>query len=152
MNRSGFFIMPTHVREWLNPNLKFVLRRASYFLIPAFLFHMASVPSIGNLLIMVFLLLMLYKFLLAKAVYNFQTYFWPRQMENYKKTLHWVLRGRNAYWVMGSVFGLFILTMVITGIAQPKVIFFPDNEPNQITEAPSGHFGGPLETWFCSLE
>lgn len=126
------FMKSNKLEKPVNPNLKFVLRWASFMLIPAVLFHLASVPSMGNLLIMFYIMLLIYRFLLIKAIYTFQTSFWPRMMERYKKTICWVLRKRNAYWVMGSVFGLFIFTLVLTGIASPKVIFFPDNEPNQI--------------------
>ncbi|PLW93054.1 MAG: copper transporter, partial [Marinilabiliales bacterium] len=126
------FMKNSNLTKPVKPKLKYVLRWASFLLIPATLFHLASVPSMGNLLIMLFAMMMLYKFVLINAIYNFQTSFWPRMMDRYKNAICWVIRKRNAYWVMGSVFALFIISIFVFVLSGPKVIFFPDNDPNQI--------------------
>ena len=126
------FMKSSKLEKPINPKLKFVLRWTAFFLIPAVLFHVAGVSTMGNLLIMFFILFILYRFFLKHAIYAFQTKFWPRMVEGYKKLVCWVLRKKNAYYVMWSVFGLFIITMFLTWLVEPKVIFFPENEPNQI--------------------
>ena len=56
----------------------------------------------------------------------------PRGMAFYERLLRWVLRGRRAYLLLISLVGLFFLTIIITVVSKPKVVFFPNNEPNNI--------------------
>ncbi len=42
------------------------------------------------------------------------------------------MRGRKAYVFFFGTIGLLIFSFILVGIAQPKVLFFPENEPNQI--------------------
>ncbi|PKP05424.1 MAG: copper transporter [Bacteroidetes bacterium HGW-Bacteroidetes-6] len=114
------------------PALKSILRTTSFFLIPAILFHLAGAASFGNLLIMVFVLVLFYKLYLNRIIYKFQHNLWPRAIARYERIVLWILKGRNAYIVMWSTIGLFIFTIFLTAIAKPKVVFFPDNQPNTI--------------------
>jgi multidrug efflux pump subunit AcrB len=41
-----------------------------------------------------------------------------------------MLNGRGAVYMILSVVGLFILSIIVTGIAKPKVVFFPSSDPN----------------------
>ena len=50
----------------------------------------------------------------------------------YERLLRYAMRGRRAYaFVFGTVLML-IFSFVLVGISQPKVEFFPDNQPTQI--------------------
>jgi multidrug efflux pump subunit AcrB len=53
-------------------------------------------------------------------------------MVQYEKQLRFILKKRRPVWILTGMIGLFFLTMIITGIAKPTVLFFPNNDPNNI--------------------
>jgi len=53
-------------------------------------------------------------------------------MRRYENTLIWVLKGKRPGYILWGMVGLFVFTMVLNNIVKPKVVFFPDNEPNTI--------------------
>jgi multidrug efflux pump subunit AcrB len=53
-------------------------------------------------------------------------------MRKYESTLKWVLKGRRPVYILSGMIALFFFTMVLNNIVKPKVVFFPDNEPNTI--------------------
>jgi len=102
------------------------------FLIVGLVIDSGGFRGIGNLLLLIAILLWAYKYFLAGAVRYFQ-FESLRKLENfYERFLKYALRGRKAYvFFFGTVIMLF-LSFVLVGIAQPNVLFFPENEPNQI--------------------
>lgn len=84
--------------------------------------------GLGNLLITLFGVHALYRFVMFKWVINFQDNTWPKVRDNYTNALIWFL-GRPRWTVLG-VIGLFIFSIVFTAIRAPKVGFFPNSEPN----------------------
>lgn len=101
-------------------------------LIPALLFHLAGWRGMGNFMIIAFGLTLLFQFFIKKAIQTFQNRIWPSFLRLYEKALINTLKGNRPYWVMITVIGLFLFSIILTGIVKPKVIFFPDNEPNMI--------------------
>jgi multidrug efflux pump subunit AcrB len=53
-------------------------------------------------------------------------------LRRYENTLVWVLKGRRPVYILWGMIGLFVFTMILNNIVKPKVVFFPDNEPNTI--------------------
>jgi multidrug efflux pump len=53
-------------------------------------------------------------------------------MRRYENTLVWVLKGKRPVYVLWGMVLLFVVTMLAMNIVKPKVVFFPDNEPNTI--------------------
>ena len=101
-------------------------------LILGFVFDIAGLRGIGNLSILAAIMLWVYKYLLAGAVEYFQ-FTSLKKLENfYERFLKYALRGRNAYLFFFGTFGLLLISFVLVGVAQPNVLFFPENEPNQI--------------------
>lgn len=101
-------------------------------LVAGFAMDVAAFRGFGNLAILSAGLLWLYKYVLAGAVDYFQ-YKSLKKLENfYEKILKYALSGRKAYVFFFGTIALLILSFVLVGIAQPKVLFFPENEPNQI--------------------
>ena len=49
-----------------------------------------------------------------------------------KILLKWVLNGKVPVSILWGMVALFVFTMVLNNIVKPKVVFFPDNEPNTI--------------------
>ena len=101
-------------------------------LIAGFVLDFGSFRGLGNLLILFAILLWAYKYFLAGAVYYFQYKALKRLEDFYARFLKYALRGRKAYVFLISTFAMLILSFILVGIAQPKVLFFPENEPNQI--------------------
>lgn len=98
----------------------------------AILCYLIKWYGIGNFFIFIFLLILFYEFVLKKLIKSFQESFWPRIIRVYERTLRKILAGNRPWKLLAGLVGLFILTFVIVGIKKPKVIFFPDNEPNAI--------------------
>jgi multidrug efflux pump subunit AcrB len=85
----------------------------------------------GNLFILLAILFWVHKLFLLPLSNKFQ-YKWLPALENaYSNFLSKALKGRNAYGFFFGTLGLLFLSFVVFGIAQPKVVFFPDFQPNQ---------------------
>jgi multidrug efflux pump subunit AcrB len=102
------------------------------FLVAGFIVDSGLLRALGNLLILGVILLWFYRLFLKKAVNYFQ-YKLLKKLENaYERFLKYALRGKKAYVFFFGTFGMLILSFVLIGIAQPNVLFFPENQPNQI--------------------
>jgi multidrug efflux pump subunit AcrB len=89
-------------------------------------FAMANILTLGVLSIVFF------HFVLKKMIHSFQEKIWPWFMAAYENQLRWVLKGARPIWILGGMIVLFFVTMIITGIAKPTVLFFPNSDPNNI--------------------
>jgi multidrug efflux pump len=97
--------------------------------LPFYLIHIFGVANFLAFIGISFLLHNLYGY---KVLRRFQSHALPALMKKYENLLKWVLyRKRPAYLLWGMI-GLFVFTMVLNNIVKPKVVFFPDNEPNTI--------------------
>ena len=96
------------------------------------LFVGGAIRGLGSLLIFVTILFWAYKYGIKDLANRFRTRFLVWLEIRYERLLRYAMRGRRAYaFVFGTVFML-ILSFVLVGISQPKVEFFPDNQPTQI--------------------
>ncbi|MFH1161029.1 MAG: efflux RND transporter permease subunit [bacterium] len=111
---------------------KKLLISSSFLLLPAAVFYLGGIFWMGNLLVMATLLNAIYRLWIKHAIFRFQTVTWPWMMRFYEKTLAFFLTGRNPYYLFGAIVAIFIFTFILTGIVKPKVLFFPNNEPNSI--------------------
>lgn len=101
-------------------------------LVAGFVLDVAGLRGFGNLAILSAIMLWFYKYVLSGAVDYFQ-YKSLKQLEDaYERTLAFALRGKKAYIFLFSTIALLILSFVLVDIIKPKVLFFPENEPNQI--------------------
>ena len=88
--------------------------------------------GIGNFLVFIFIMMMLFHYVINKMISYFQETIWPYLMSLYDKQLRFVLYGRRPYYLLFLILGLFVFTIYLTGVVKPKVLFFPDNDPNTI--------------------
>lgn len=102
------------------------------FLISGFAFDIAGLRGLGNLAILTAILLWFYKYVLSRAVDYFQYKALSRLENSYEKFLKLALSGRNAILLLVGTTLLLFFSFVLIGIIQPNVLFFPENEPNQI--------------------
>ncbi|OYU80278.1 MAG: copper transporter [Flavobacterium sp. BFFFF1] len=88
--------------------------------------------GIGHLSIIAFVFMWLYKIRIYKWTQDFQHSFFPKMEERYKRFLARILTGRNAWFALLGIIGMLFLSFVLLGVFPRKVLFFPDNIPNQV--------------------
>ncbi|MFN8406541.1 MAG: efflux RND transporter permease subunit [Sphingobacteriaceae bacterium] len=82
----------------------------------------------GNFVVFLALLYLLNHFFLVGLVRKFQTNIWPGIQDRYIHILEWsIKRPRTMLW--GTI-GLFFFAFFLVSIIPPKVVFFPDGDPN----------------------
>jgi multidrug efflux pump len=95
-------------------------------------FYFLHLPGIANFFIFIAISFLLHNLWGFKVLRKFQSRFIPAMMRRYENLLTWVLKGRRPGYMLWAMIGLFIFTMVLFNIVKPKVVFFPDSEPNTI--------------------
>ena len=88
--------------------------------------------AIGHLSIISLGLMWLYKLKLYQWTQDFQYSFFPRMEEKYKTFLAKILTGKRAWFALVGIIGLLFFSFILLGIFPRKVLFFPDNIPNQV--------------------
>jgi multidrug efflux pump subunit AcrB len=117
------------------------LRVAGILGLLALVFYLMGWNTLGSLSIVSSLLTLLYIFYLRRAVGWFQAIFLEKLENGYEALLTFALRGKNPTKFLLGTFGLFVLSIVLLGVRSPKVLFFPDNQPqlvNVFVEFPMG--------------
>jgi len=94
------------------------------------LFYIFQVWGMGNLLLTLYGLYCLNRFVLHNVIEKFQGKTWPKVQDNYRKMMNWILVGRRPMWTLLATVGLFIFSIILLVIRAPKVDFFPKAEPN----------------------
>jgi multidrug efflux pump subunit AcrB len=88
--------------------------------------------GIANFVVLVILLILFYRFALIHYINWWQNRAWPSLMKMYDNQLRFFLKGKNSWWLTLGVFALLFMTFYLVGLRKPKVLFFPDNEPNSL--------------------
>jgi multidrug efflux pump len=117
------------------------LRAAGFLGLLALICYLVGWNTIGSLAIVSSVLTLVYVFFLRKAVGWFQSVFLVRMENGYESLLTFSLKGRNPIKILVGTFLLLIFSIVLLGISSPKVLFFPDNQPqlvNVFVEFPIG--------------
>jgi multidrug efflux pump len=96
----------------------------------ALLWYIMGLFGMGNLTVFLFLLYSLHRFVLEQVVSNFQTKYWPRVQEGYKKMIRWCLEGWRPAGIIVGVIALFFFSIAFTAWRKPPVVFFPQGDPN----------------------
>ncbi|MEI6853560.1 MAG: efflux RND transporter permease subunit, partial [Bacteroidota bacterium] len=121
-----------HAAKVVKYNMRKLIRWGIIFGGMAIASYAAGWTGIGNFMIFCFLMVLFYEFVLKYLIKGFQETFWPKIMSIYERSLRFVLRRNRPWAFFGGLVGLLVLTFFIVGLAKPKVIFFPDNQPNTI--------------------
>ncbi|MFN8776953.1 MAG: efflux RND transporter permease subunit [Flavobacteriales bacterium] len=122
------FMKPEHVGEKTARNRKRFLVTAVIFIAIALIFYVSGSFGMGNFTVAVLLLLLLYRFVLERAIYRFQHNLWPRFQRFYGRFLEWaLLRPRTIFF---STLALLVLSFMLTALRSPQVVFFPKADPN----------------------
>lgn len=123
---------------WKNREKTYLLKRGLgllalgiLFLILGFIGSPTTLTGFGNMFVAVAVLLWFFKYILTPASRKFQYKYLPSFEKKYHDFLEFALKGSKAYQFVFGTFGLLLLSFIIFGIATPKVLFFPENQPNQ---------------------
>jgi multidrug efflux pump len=87
--------------------------------------------GIGHFSIISLVLMWLYKIKIYQWTQDFQHSFFPRLEEKYKVFLSKILSPKRAWIALGVIIGMLFFSFMLLGIFPRKVLFFPDNIPNQ---------------------
>ncbi|WP_207427347.1 efflux RND transporter permease subunit [Pedobacter sp. SYSU D00535] len=124
------FMHPHDEHEHAKPTLnRSVKRTLLVFLGIAAVSYLFSF-GMGNFVVFLALLYLLNHFYLSGAVKNFQEKIWPRFQNRYVRVLTWAL-DRPRTMILSTV-GLFFFSIILTSVVPPKVVFFPEADPNFI--------------------
>jgi multidrug efflux pump len=113
-------------------NKRKVLQTTGIMLLIALPFYLLGARGVGNFTIFIAISFLLHELFGYKVINRFQTKTFPAFIRGYENTLKWVLKGRRPAYLLGGMIALFVFTMILNNIVKPKVVFFPDNEPNTI--------------------
>jgi multidrug efflux pump len=113
-------------------NLKSTLKYFTVLIVSGTIAILSGYNSFGNLSIIIALLVVLNGFLFIPGTAWFQNKFLPKLESGYQKFLKWVLHKKRPIWIIIGTFLTLILSFILTGIFPPKVLFFPENQPNYI--------------------
>lgn len=88
--------------------------------------------AIGHLSIIGLGLIWAYHLKIFQWTQDFQHSFFPRMEKRYQVFLAKILTGKKAWIALGGIIAMLVLSFVLVGVFPRKVLFFPDNIPNQV--------------------
>jgi multidrug efflux pump subunit AcrB len=94
--------------------------------------YLAGARTMGNIMLIGSILYTVNRFILGPSIRGFQQKVIPAMLNRYRKILRWCLKGRRPYMVIVVTIGMFIFSFVLLGMYPPKVVFFPETDPNFI--------------------
>ncbi|MGE5394422.1 MAG: efflux RND transporter permease subunit [Candidatus Saccharibacteria bacterium] len=98
----------------------------------AVLFYVTKSFGMGNFLVFAALMTLLFHFVIKKMIHAFQDRIWPYFMDAYERQLRYILKKSRPVWILGGMVVVFFVTIFLTGMVKPTVLFFPNNDPNNI--------------------
>ena len=113
-------------------NVKGIIKTFAAFVILGTLSIISGFNSFGNLSLIVGVLILLNGIIFSPGTVWFQNNFLPKLESGYQTFLKWVLHKKRPIWMILGTFFTLILSFVLTGFFPPKVLFFPENQPNYI--------------------
>lgn len=111
------------------------------FLVLSTLFYLVGWTAFGSLMAIACVLTLFNLFVLRSAIRWFQTVFLVRLENMYEGILTYALAGKKPILFFTGTFVMLIATLMIFFVRSPKVLFFPDNQPqliNVFVEFPIG--------------
>lgn len=105
---------------------------AIVFVLIGYLSGSTFAKAIGHLSIISLVFMWLYYKKIFQWTQDFQHGFFPRMEEKYKTFLAKILTGKRAWYALVGIIGMMFFSFVLLGVFPRKVLFFPDNIPNQV--------------------
>ena len=111
------------------------------FLILATIFYLVGWNIMGSLSLITSVFILVNIFFLRKAIAWFQNVLLVKMENAYESTLQYALAGKRPYMFLGGTVSLLFLSLGLLVVRAPKILFFPDNQPqlvNVFVEFPIG--------------
>ncbi|MCU0359261.1 MAG: efflux RND transporter permease subunit [Bacteroidia bacterium] len=100
------------------------------YAIVALIAYVSGHVGVGNFIVFLALFLVLNRLWLYKVIEAWQFKVWPAFVNTYVRALEWCLK--KPWKVLLYVLFLFLGSLVFFGIRSPKVVFFPQGDPNNV--------------------
>ena len=94
--------------------------------------YLIPIIWLGNLLVVIGLFIVVFNFFLNPLTLRFQDKTLPWLEKNYQRLLTYLLIGTRPIKLLFATFGILLFSFVLVGFFPPKVLFFPDNQPNYL--------------------
>ena len=101
---------------------------AVIFATAALLFYLAQSRGVGNFIVMLYLFILLEKFVFEKWIHVFQNKVWPAFREWYTRLLKRALKRPGLIVVITII--LVPLSVILYNVRNPPFVFFPSADPN----------------------
>lgn len=128
MNENGGDILNDAPKKSNKP----VLISAIVVAIITVIFYLIGLKFLANLLVFIFLLFLLERFVLKPMIKKFNQTVLPKAQQLYHNSIEFILVGKRPWMALGSATLLLVFSVILLGIAQPQVVFFSEGEPNFI--------------------
>lgn len=122
--------MKPHEKVHGKKNHKGLKITAVIMVMMALIFYLTGFFGMGNFIILILLIYTLYILVIEKMIVNFQDKIWPGVQKKYARFLDWALN--RPYKIVGATVALLIVSVLLTALRNPKIIFFPKGDPNFI--------------------
>ena len=122
--------MKTHEEERLNYGRlnRMGIMRIILYVIASLLGHALGHPAFGNLVLFFAAFMLIHRFWLYKVIEKFQNKTWPAFRERYTRFLIRFLK--RPWMALVGTFFLFVFSAIFFAVRSPKVVFFPQGDPN----------------------
>jgi multidrug efflux pump subunit AcrB len=136
----AYIINPVFAVTFMKPNEENIqtMSRKKIFTIGAIIafvgivFHLFKLHAFANLVLFVAFYFITHNLWGFKLLLHFQHNVIPKVLVKYEQFLSWILHKRRPYYLLYSLVGLLIVTLVITAKFSKPPVFFPEGDPNQI--------------------
>ncbi len=78
------------------------------------------------------IIIVIFHLVITPYINWWQSIAWPYLMRIYERQVRYFIVGTRPVWLLAGIIGLLIFSFILTGIVQPKVLFFPENMPNRV--------------------
>lgn len=96
----------------------------------AVIFYLSGVRIMGSIILFLYILYLSEHFILQPMIVSFNRSVLPKLQTGYHDVIQWLLVGYRPWITLGGTFMFLIFSIVLLGIAKPKVVFFGESEPN----------------------
>ncbi|MCH2450959.1 MAG: efflux RND transporter permease subunit [Gracilimonas sp.] len=130
-----------HIQEEKKHDNTFLWIASAVVGVLAMVFYLTGGIFIANLLVFLYLLWLLERFILKPLIRKFNQTTLPKIQSLYHDAIQWILVGLRPWFVLGGTFAFLVFSIFLLGVVSPKVVFFPENEPNFVyvyNEMPAG--------------
>ncbi len=119
-----------HIKKEHKADNRFLWITSGVVVVLAALLYLAGGMFVANLLVFIYLLWLLERFVLKPLIRKFNETTLPKIQQYYHDAIQFILVGKRPWVVLVGTFGFLILSILMLGVATPKVVFFPESEPN----------------------